>query len=521
MIKVFPPSSKDVNTVRSTSLQELIVPYLRDESNILEGFAERVFFPKDLEDVSAILRWANEKRVKVTVSGGGTGLTGGRVPRGGAVISTEDMVHLQGDGKHRVKHWGVAKEISLDIVGDEVLVPAGVLLEDLWSVISSYNLYYPPNPTERGATLGGNVATNASGGRSFKFGSIRPWVLALDLVLPTGHILHIKRGEHLADEKGIFHFEYPEGVLKVKIPTYRTPNVKNASGIFSKDGMDVVDLFIGCEGILGVFACVRVKLYPFDGDLFSSIVFFAKEEDALSFVGEVRELSKGGEAKIDASTLDYFDPFALAFMRNKYPDIPKKSQAAVFVEQFIKDEDELVDWEDLFQKHRYLVDWSALGGAEYERIRDFRHGLPEAINEEMRRRGLKKMALDVAVPFDKVKDLIDTYRRKTKGFTHIIFGHIGDGNLHMNVLAEKKSDVEEIQRIYSSLYQWVVSVGGTVSAEHGVGKKVVLLEGREVPLLEVMYGKEGLMSIADIKNALDTQGILNVGNVISEEYLKF
>jgi D-lactate dehydrogenase (cytochrome) len=152
--------------------------YLVDAANY-KGNCSAVYFPSSLEDITDIIKKANDEKTHVTVSGNGTGLTGGRVPEGGIVVSTEKM------------------NMILEIIEDEkfAVVQPGVLLSDFQKEISKLNLYYPPDPTEQECFIGSTVATNASGSKSFKYGSTRNFISELEIVLPTGEVIHLKRGD--------------------------------------------------------------------------------------------------------------------------------------------------------------------------------------------------------------------------------------------------------------------------------------------------------------------------------------
>ena len=157
--------------------------YLVDASNT-KGFCDSVYFPETVDDIAQILKEANLKNIPVTVSGNRTGVTGGGVPAGGIVISTEKLKRI----------------IEIDEQNLFAVVETGVLLSDLQKAIKGKNLFYPPDPTEKSCFIGGTVATNASGARTFKFGSTRDFVLELEIVLPDGDLLMLKRNDSFASD---------------------------------------------------------------------------------------------------------------------------------------------------------------------------------------------------------------------------------------------------------------------------------------------------------------------------------
>ncbi|MFP4498271.1 MAG: FAD-binding oxidoreductase [Vulcanimicrobiota bacterium] len=518
-----------LENINSSDEQEIISEYLTDEAGAMKGEAEKIFFPETEEQVVSVLKWAYDNHTPVTISGGGTGITSSRVPLGGVILSTDKLVKVRDipEWKNRkIEHEGMEADVSFYLNSQDALavVPAGLSLNDLNAVIADMPLYYPPNPTEWSSLIGGNVSTNASGGRSFKLGAIRPWVKRLRVILPTGELLEVQRGEIFADDLGNFKLEYPDGSQKeLPIPGYEMPDVKNASGLFSKPGMDLIDLFIGSEGILGVITEVEFGLYKNEDELFGCIVFFGSEADSLEFVKAARHKSRNPESVIDAVTLDYFDKNSLEFIRKTESGVSETAEAAVFFEQFVpEDPDEvMMEWMEFFEEFNVIEDWSALTDKDRERLRLFRHSLPENVNDIVRRRGVKKMGMDLAVPDDRLEDIFKIYKTKgnESGIDYVVFGHIGDNNLHMNFMAKDTGELQKVKEVYLEIAREGIEMGGTISAEHGVGKKQFPVEGRMIPYLQFMYPEDDLKKTARVKKVVDPEGLLNRGNVIPESYL--
>ena len=321
-----------------------IQSYLSDASYMQAGNAERVVFPASSEEVADVLANATRERTPVTVSGAGTGTVAGRVPFGGIVIATDNL--------------NCIKSLGHDKGGGRAVVEAGVVLADLQRFVEAQGLFYPPDPTERGCFIGGNVATNASGARTFKYGPTRNYVERLKVCLATGEILDLRRGDFRAN--GANQITIPlsaRHTLEAILPSYQMPQVrKNASGYYVAPGMDVVDLFIGSEGTLGVITEIEVALIPKPESILSGVVFFSASDKLLEFVREARTLSlanrercepgrlgplmekalevtdrrqlsrsdaetEGVRRLIDARALEYFDRESLAFLRQKYDSI--------------------------------------------------------------------------------------------------------------------------------------------------------------------------------------------------------
>src|SRR6185295_4291869 len=258
--------------------------YLTDASFIREGHAERVVFPESIEDVSEVLVNANRDRIQVTVSGAGTGTVGGRVAFGGIVLATDKLNRI--------------KSIVHQEGGGFAVVEPAVILSDLQRAVDQEGLLYPPDPTERGCYVGGTVATNASGARTFKYGPTRNYVSRLRVVLASGEVLDLRRGTVHADARGTLRLGQ---TVELKLPHYRRPNTrKNASGYFVAPEMDAIDLFIGSEGTLGVICEIEVRLLPKPEGLLSGVVFFADEADVLALVADARR-------RADARAIGFFD----------------------------------------------------------------------------------------------------------------------------------------------------------------------------------------------------------------------
>jgi len=472
-----------------------IQTFLSDASFIRDGYAERVVLPESVAEVSEILASANRERVPVTVSGAGTGTVGGRVAFGGIVLATDKLNHI--------------KSIVHEEHGGFAVVEAGVILSDLQRAVDQEGLLYPPDPTERGCFVGGNVATNASGARTFKYGPTRNYVSALKVVLASGEVLDLRRGEIRADSDGRIRL----GSVEVKLPSYRLPNTrKNASGYFVAPEMDAVDLFIGSEGTLGVISEIEVRLLPKPEALLSGVVFFADEADVLALVSDVR-------AHGDARALEFFDRESLNFLRQKYPSIPDEAVGAIFFEQETNEATEeavLSAWQELLDQHNALADsWFATNEQDQAKLREFRHQLPVLMNEWFARYRQRKVSTDMAVPDDAFPGLFRLYKEtlQSSGMRYTIFGHIGDNHVHVNILPRDDAEGARARALYVQFLKYAASVGGTLSAEHGVGKL-------KRDYLHFFYNDEQLREMAALKLALDPNGILGRGNIFNHEDTK-
>lgn len=498
--------------------QDAILDYLKDASNMPGGSAAMVFFPESEPEVVLALEACRREGLTATISGAGTGLAGGRVPFGGAVIATSRMNRI----------------ITIEPDRLRATVEPGVILGELQAEVERLGLFYPPDPTERNCFVGGTVATNSSGARTFKYGPTRSYIERLRVVLADGDILHLRRGETIADGDRMKLVTESGREIAFDLPRYRMPATKHAAGYYVHPDMDAIDLFIGSEGTLGVVTEIEVRLLPMPEKLFSGVIFFADEAHTLDFVEEARERSRSARAAattgateadaiearaieahaIEARAIEYIDANALEMVREKFPSIPAGAAGgAIWFEQETTEENEeakLGAWYDLIVKHAGLADdsWFAIGSEDQQRMRRFRHAVPEAVYEYITEHGQTKIGTDMAVPDAAFRELLAFYRAQfaEHGLKNVTYGHIGNSHLHANLFAQGAEELARARELYNRLVEKALSLGGTISAEHGVGK---LKKGYLVKL----YGEEGIEAMRAMKRALDPEGIIGVGTM--------
>jgi D-lactate dehydrogenase (cytochrome) len=489
-----------------------IQSFLVDASNMQGGRAAEVVFPETAEEVAAVLADASREAMPVTVSGAGTGIVGGRIPVGGLVLATDRLNRIE--------------EIVHEEHGGWATAGAGVMLADFQRAVNERGLIYPPDPTEWSCYLGGTVATNASGARTFKYGPTRSFIRRLKIALATGDMLDLARGRVHADESGRLRLPLPGGrSIEAQLPSYRMPATrKHAAGYYVAPGMDALDLFIGSEGTLGVITEVETELLEKPEGLLSGIVFFKTEENLLSFVYDARAASLRNRAGnsdvgIDARALEYFDSESLRLLRGSYTLIPHEVAGAIFFEQETSQETEeglLTEWLTLLERHRALLDdsWFATEEHDQREMREFRHRLPVLVNEWLARHGQRKVSTDMAVPDEEFASMLRFYRDvlREAELQHVIFGHIGDNHVHVNIMPCNDEEAQRAREIYLKFIQRAVKVGGTISAEHGIGKL-------KRDYLRLLYNEEHLREMAALKRAFDPACILGRGNIFSEELL--
>jgi D-lactate dehydrogenase (cytochrome) len=535
--------NKQIKVMLTKSDPDEMQSFLSDASHMRDGHAERVVFPENGDEVAEILRDASKNKTPVTVSGAGTGTVGGRIPFAGIVLATDKLDQI--------------KSVVHKETGGRACAEAGVRLADLQRFAESENLFYPPDPTERSCFLGGTVATNASGARTFKYGPTRRYVERLRIALATGDLIDLRRGDFNADACGRIKLPLPSGrLLEAQLPAYHMPHTrKHASGYYAAPEMDVLDLFIGSEGTLGAIVEVEVALLPKPEGLLSGIVFFKNDESVLSFVSEARNLSltnrqvrrrnrKGlgpliekalevtdrygspaaesedeAAGLLDARALEYFDGESLIFLRQKYETIPPEAVGAIFFEQETTPgvEDYLMrEWLALLERHYALTDdsWFATGEPDQAKLREFRHALPVLMNEWFARHKQRKVSTDMSVPDAAFPAMLRFYQDtlRASDLRYTIFGHIGDNHVHVNILPRDDVEATKAREIYLRFLERAASVGGTLSAEHGIGK----LKRDYLPLF---YSEANLREMAALKQVFDPAGILGRGNIFSEQFI--
>lgn len=483
---------------------EEIQNYLTDASNY-KGNCDAVYFPETKDDVINIIREANRTKTKVTVSGNGTGLTGARVPEGGIVISTERL----------------NKILELNTDEGYIVVQPAVLLNDLLYKLKNSGYFYPPDPTEKNCFIGGTVATNASGAKTFKYGPTRNYVDELEIVLPTGDELIIRRGEVITGNYKLQLTTTNNKTILLNVPEFNLPLTKNASGYYTSPETDAIDLFIGSEGTLGIFTRIKLKIIPLPERIISAVFFFNRDSDALSFIEEARQksyLSRSNKSivEIDALALEFFDYNSLQFLKTDYPNIPQSAGAAVWLEQEADSENEesLLDkWTSILTSHNGSEEavWFAVNEKEREKISEFRHAVSGKVNEYISSNNFRKLGTDVAVPDKVFTSFYNEMKSEAQrsGLDFIVYGHFGNSHIHLNLLPRNEAEYQKGRKLYLKICDMAVDYGGTISAEHGVGKLK-----REY--LERMLGKEVIDQMRELKKAFDPNYILCAGNIFNE-----
>ncbi|MDQ7781358.1 MAG: FAD-binding oxidoreductase [Desulfomonilaceae bacterium] len=510
--------------------------YLKDESRFT-GHASAVVRVRNARDVIAVVRPANRWSIPLTVVSGKTSVTGGPVPLGGVVLDVRGLDSIDPE--------------------DPTRVGPGVILSEYKQWVEARGLCYPVDPTsEDSCTLGGNVACNASGASSFLYGPTRTYIQGLTVVLPTGTRLSIDRGD-VVSRDGIFHVPgvllapKQEDELVIPVPRTGVPPwhvCKNSAGLFSEDPMDLVDLFIGSEGILGIITGIRTRLLPRRNPRFS-IIFYPPDLDTtvlmvqilhrfkrffhdgeVALAGDIDEALVGLTSRPQENWQDRFSglvPTCIEWLGSSTAPILSadrsrklgNSYGALCVEQEYPQGSDPTDtasqWNDLLEEingfmgdgRRTVVSEVAVDEKHIRQIKEERHRIPEKMNESVKP-GMVKIATDFAVPMSRLKDLLSLYDAELPNGKSYVFGHIGNAHVHANMIPENDDEAREFRSIYLNMARKVCRLGGSVAGEHGIGKLK-----REV--LAMMIGSEGIEEIRKVKRVLDPKGLLNLQNMVS------
>lgn len=481
--------------------------YLVDASNF-KGNCEAVYFPENSDEIVWIIKEANKNKFTVTTAGNRTGLTGACIPQNGIVIATDRL----------------NKIIEINQKQFYALVEPAVLLSDFQKELKQHKLFYPPDPTETNCYIGGTVATNASGAKTFKYGPTRNYVIGLQIVLPDGEVIDLERGKQKANGYKLTLSTQAGKNINSNIPDYTFPKVKNASGYFVQKDMDAIDLFIGSEGTLGIITKIKLKLLPQPEDTISCVLFFEDERNALKFLEEARDISYQNKKSsinnnVNALALEFFDERALRFLSKDFSTIPDKAKAAIWFEQESTSDDFdsiLEAWNFLMQTNNVNEEtaWFAFSNADKEKIKDFRHAISWKVNDYIARNNFRKLGTDVAVPdkvFSEFYLTLQGWAKQSK-IDFVAYGHFGNSHIHLNFLPKDDDEFNEAKKIYRQICEEAVRLGGTISAEHGIGKT-------KRDYLLMMYGETNIRKMAELKKSLDPNLIMGIGNIFDERFL--
>jgi glycolate oxidase len=448
--------------------EEVRRAYAADASGLVmvpDGVAR----PTSADEVAALLAEATSTGTPVTAAGGQTSTTAASICDRGILLSLRAMQRI----------------IDVDPVGRVARVEPGVLVGELKRACAAHDLLLAPDPTsEEECTVGGAVACNASGARSLRYGATRPHVHALRVALADGSLVELRR----------------------------TALEKNTVGYAMAH--DPVDWFIGSEGTLGVVVEVELGLLPLPEHVVGLAIPFTTEQDSLRFVVAARESDL-----VHPRCIEFFDALALGIARDAEGSRDWAVGAAAFV--YVEEvpprgvDPALDEWLALAESHGALTDDVRVydGETALREARRVRHAVPAHMNERgaaRRAHGGRKVSTDWAVPYRHLAQAIGRARAladEAKVPQAVTYGHAGNGHPHQNFIAYDAGELARIERVVEATLREVIALGGTVAAEHGIGK----LKRKWLPL---QMSPLQVRAMAAVKRELDPAGILAPGNVL-------
>jgi FAD/FMN-containing dehydrogenase len=424
--------------------------------------------PESAGEVMELVRKAVSDRFSITCAGAQTSTTGASITDTGMLLSLRSLDRISAPDER-------ARTINVE---------PGALVGEIKRAAAAAGLLFAPDPTsEEESTIGGAIACNASGARTYKYGATRRHVRALKVVMASGELLEFRRSDL---EKNTVGYAFAH---------------------------DPIDWFIGSEGTLGIIVEAELSLLPLPRHVIGLAVLFRAEHEALRFVIATRE-----SPAVSARCIEYFDERAIEIARSTASTgmIPGDAGAMVYVEEEINDDldSTLARWLELIET--VAADFEPLvfdGEARLREARKIRHSIPATMNERGSRHrdsGGRKISTDWAVPYRKLPEAIQAARSLVKKLgieEPVIYGHAGNGHPHQNFIARDAGEVTTIEGAVEETLKHVLALRGTVAAEHGIGK----IKRRWLPL---QMNPLQISMMTAVKRELDPNGILAPGNIL-------
>jgi D-lactate dehydrogenase (cytochrome) len=513
--------------------------YLCDESKLKASRVDYLIFPENEDELAAAVRTMVRRHQSVTVAGARTGLVGGCVPGKGALVSLEkmdqvlDIYYLASADEWRIRTQAGVLLSQLDTIAKAKVCPQlehheDPMIADRFKQFKTdpVSYFYPPDPTETSASIGGTVATNASGARTYRYGPTRDWVRGIRVMTMKGEYLDIPRGKYFSSPGGTFTlYDSEGGHTVIQTGDYPLPHTKNTCGFFTSPHVDLVDLFIGSEGAFGIITSVEVALLPSEHKC-SIIQFTPSDKIAIDLVKALRE---NRHLKLDF--MEFYSENALNLLRQMQAEDPRKvamapipdtAGAALFFDLAFDPDASDQNYQHLESTVKGVgadlkESWAGYEAKELSRFKHFRHLLPEKVSQviaecKKQHPGIHRLSSDLAVPDRYLHDIWNLYKDRlgNAGINWVGFGHVGNNHFHISSMPR---DMDELARgidIYREFAETAVSYGGTVSAEHGVGKI-------KAKFLNIMYTPDQIQQMKNMKEAFDPDGLLNPGNIFTME----
>lgn len=427
---------------------------------------ETVARPETVDDVIELVKGAAADSTAITCAGAQTSTTAASITDSGLLLSLRPLNRIG----------------EVDPSTRSIRVGPGALLGEIKRTAAAAGFLFAPDPTsEEESTIGGAIACNASGARTFKYGATRKHVRALRVVLASGELVEFRRTEL---EKNTVGYAFAH---------------------------DPIDWFIGSEGTLGIIVEAELSLLPLPARVAGLAIPFRTEADALQFVIAARE-----STRVTPRCIEFFDSLALGIARSAGARWPEGSHAMIYVEEEIPGElDEALErWLELVEQVSSAMEPLVFDGeAQLREARRIRHSVPATMNErggKYRDAGGRKISTDWAVPYRRLANAIGMARELAGAHgleQPVIYGHAGNGHPHQNFLARDHGELTTIEVVIEETLRKVLSLGGTVAAEHGIGK----IKRRWLPL---QMNPLQISMMRAVKKELDPLGILAPGNIL-------
>ncbi len=475
---------------------------MRDWSNI-EGSANLLVQPKNKQECAIILKICYGCNIPVTIIAAQTNLTGSATPKSGVILSTSLLTNIN---------------IQLDSNLNEVLCPVGTNLEELRNKVlelSNRKLFYPVNPTSRNSALvGGTILCNASGFVPGEQGATRYWVKKIEFLFPNGDLVDIARGDYIS-KNGFFRLDYDNHTIDLPIPKYKRPQIKNASGLFSSDKgeIDLIDLIIGSEGILGMATTCVLGLSQKPKDYLNLFLCLKDENLAIDLYQYLYQFFNQDMSKISA--LEYFGHNSQTYMDNKDFLFKNKTDVGVYIKIPIYKcsmDKKVEEWNEILSNFDNNLDVDNIivlnDSYSWNKFFEARHSMPDNALRKTKKIGGVSIITDTIVPPNNYKEYINKVHEKlqTHNIEYLLFGHLGDCHLHFHLIPSANQYDISLE-VYDYMIDLSTKLGGVYSAEHGTGK-------RKRNDFRKCYGDKAVKMVQSLKQKIDPNFLLNRGNIV-------
>lgn len=515
--------------MKTEKLSHLIQPladrhreYLKDESRT-SGKAESISFPENEAEIQAIVKALIQNQTSITVQGSRTGITGGAVPAGGHIMNLSKMTKVMGleldqDGNFAIRVQPGISLAELHAQLDGRRFDCKGWNDDALSALATLKKaekqFWPPDPSERSASIGGIAANNSRGICAHHYGPAGHHIKSIRVVDANGEVYSLGRHQYL-----LSHGTCP-------LPAGNEIRV-DPTALRGESPDSLMDLYLGSEGMLGVITELTLSLQSLPDELWGIVFFFEDQFRAVDFIQTIVQRKKI-ESDTDIVAIEFMDQITLDSIREfkkgnsrlrKLPDVDSGVASAVYMEIHGNNTEEaeaISRWllaAAIENKSNPDTTWAFCGESEIEPLRLFRHAAPEAVNRLIDKARqidsrITKLGTDMSLQKESLAEVLEMYRRDLQacGLSAAIFGHAANGHLHVNILPQDYQQFEAGRRLINQWAKSISSKGGSVVTEHGIGKiKKDLFRSNVLPRhLKLMFS---------IKQQLDPNGLWNPGNM--------